>query len=82
MPHPDGLSAHPISTRPQAFWSMIVNEGELNEKFGIKTIPITLADINWRMLKVLKEKGQDYEDTLAIVRNKMKQKLKANSWMI
>ena len=60
-----------IDTRPQAFWTMIVNEGELLEKFGIKTIPITLADINWRMLKVLEEKGEDYEATLERVRTKM-----------
>lgn len=34
-----------ISTRPQAFWTMMVNEGELLERFGIEVVPVTLVEI-------------------------------------
>jgi len=34
-----------ISTRPGAFWSVMCNEAELLEKFGIEVVPITLSDI-------------------------------------
>lgn len=34
-----------ISTRPQPFWSVICNEGELVEKFGIEVFPVTLQDV-------------------------------------
>ena len=34
-----------VSTRPRDFYSVIVNEGELLEKFGIQTIPIDLSKI-------------------------------------
>lgn len=34
-----------ISTRPDAFWSVIVNEGELLERFGIQVVPVSLVDI-------------------------------------
>lgn len=33
-----------ISLRPDAFWSVKVNEGELLERFGIEIVPTTLAD--------------------------------------
>jgi L-fucose isomerase-like protein len=31
-----------ISTRPGEFWSIMANEGELLEKFGIEVIPVAL----------------------------------------
>jgi hypothetical protein len=31
-----------ISTRPTGFWSVMVNENELLEKFGIQVYPVTL----------------------------------------
>lgn len=34
-----------ISSRPQSFYSVIVNENELLEKFGIETIPIELSTV-------------------------------------
>lgn len=41
-----------ISTRPADFWSVICNEGELLERFGIETYPITLIDIEERTLEI------------------------------
>ncbi|MBM4030259.1 MAG: fucose isomerase [Planctomycetes bacterium] len=34
-----------VSTRPNAFWTMMVNEGELLERWGIEVIPATLSDV-------------------------------------
>ncbi|MCD6266811.1 MAG: hypothetical protein J7J14_00175, partial [Thermotogaceae bacterium] len=34
-----------ISTRPRDFWTVIHNEGELVERFGIELVPTTLVDI-------------------------------------
>ncbi|NPV53936.1 MAG: L-fucose/L-arabinose isomerase family protein [Firmicutes bacterium] len=34
-----------ISTRPAAFWTVMVNEGELLERFGIEIVPISLVEI-------------------------------------
>jgi L-fucose isomerase-like protein len=38
-----------IGPRPTAFMSMIINEGELLEKFGIEVVPINLKDIELKM---------------------------------
>ncbi len=53
-----------IDTRPKDFWTMIVNEGELLEKFGIAVVPVTLPDVMWRLEKILKERTPDLEDTI------------------
>ncbi len=37
-----------VSTRPAGFWTMMYNEGELLEMFGIEVFPITLVDIKKR----------------------------------
>ena len=34
-----------ISTRPSDFWTMMYNEGELLERFGIQVSPIPLSDL-------------------------------------
>ncbi len=34
-----------VSTRPGDFWTVMVNEGELLEKWGIQVVPTTLVDI-------------------------------------
>jgi L-fucose isomerase-like protein len=34
-----------VSARPQSFYSVIINESELLEKFGIETIPIELSTV-------------------------------------
>lgn len=34
-----------IGPRPTAFWTMMCNEGELLEKFGVQVFPITLDDL-------------------------------------
>jgi len=45
-----------IGTRVTPFWSVIANEGELLEKFGIEVVPYNLIDVI-NMAKEVKEKG-------------------------
>jgi L-fucose isomerase-like protein len=48
-----------ISTRPSDFWSVICNEGELLERFGIQVHPITLDDIRKATLEVEKSDSKE-----------------------
>ncbi len=48
-----GMRIGQVGTRPTPFYSVIWNEGELMEKFGIKLIPINFAIIEQRMKAVL-----------------------------
>ncbi|MBI5116927.1 fucose isomerase [Candidatus Poribacteria bacterium] len=34
-----------VAPRPGAFWTMMVNEGELLERFGLEVVPLTLSEI-------------------------------------
>ena len=45
-----------ISLRPEAFWSVKINEGELLEQFGIEIVPQTLKDFEGRFQQALKDK--------------------------
>jgi L-fucose isomerase-like protein len=53
-----------VDTRPKDFCTMIVNEGELLERFGIPVVPVTLPDVMWRMEKIIKEQGEDLAATV------------------
>lgn len=53
-----------ISTRPQAFWSVICNEAELLERFGIEVVPTTLVDIEKETESILKENGNALKDEI------------------
>jgi L-fucose isomerase-like protein len=53
-----------IGPRPASFWTMICNEGELLERFGIEIYPITLVDIQLATRKI--EKGNSSELAAAI----------------
>lgn len=57
-----------IAPRPAAFWTMIVNEGELLEKFGIEVFPITLTEMLMGMEEIKKENAQDYQDAIAQIK--------------
>ena len=55
-----GLRVGQVGLRPAPFYSVIWNEGELMEKFGIKIIPINFAIIEQRM----KTAETDYADEI------------------
>ncbi len=56
-----------IAPRPAAFWTMMVNEGELLERFGIQVHPITLTDLILGMDKIIEENAADYQAAVAQV---------------
>ena len=53
-----------ISTRPEDFWTMMCNEGELLEKFGIQLLPITMTDFTSRILEIEKENGIELQEAV------------------
>ena len=56
-----GMRIGQVGARPAPFFSVIWNEGELMEKFGIKIIPINFAIIEQRM----RTAETDYADEIA-----------------
>lgn len=57
-----------ISTRPSDFWSVICNEGELLEKFGIQIHPITLDDIRKATIKVEQSNPPELNDAIDYIK--------------
>lgn len=53
-----------ISTRPGDFYTVIINEGELLERWGIETVPITLVDVEKGVLNMVKNDPR-VKDTVA-----------------
>jgi L-fucose isomerase-like protein len=49
-----------ISTRPTGFWSVMVNENELLEKFGIQVYPVTLQEVTDRAEIIRKAKKESF----------------------
>lgn len=60
-----------ISTRPVGFWTMICNEGELLERFGIETYPISLEDLKNTVLNIETENGQEVKETITLINTKL-----------
>ena len=56
-----GMRIGQVGARPAPFFSVIWNEGELMEKFGIRIVPINFAIIQQRM----KTAETDYADEIA-----------------
>ncbi|MBP5348962.1 MAG: hypothetical protein J6Z13_01215 [Clostridia bacterium] len=57
-----GLRIGQIGLRPAPFYSVIWNEGELMEKFGLKIIPINFALIEQRMKATLNERPAEMKE--------------------
>lgn len=60
-----------IAPRPSGFWTMICNEGELLEKFGIEVFPITLEDIKNSILRIEKENSNELKDAVQLINSKL-----------
>lgn len=60
-----------VSTRPAGFWTMICNEGELLEKFGIEIYPITLIDIQNETLAIEKQSGDELNNVIELIKSKL-----------
>lgn len=61
-----------ISTRPQPFWSVICNEGELLERFGIETIPSTLVGLEHGVLDLIKNSNKHVKDVFDDIKTRFK----------
>ena len=57
-----------ISTRPEAFCSVICNENELLERFNVHLYPITLNDVAIKMDKIKADNTKDYQDAIAYIK--------------
>lgn len=57
-----------IGPRPFDFWSVIVNEGELLEKFGIQLSPIPLGELTSYMKGLIENKDPRIEETKQVYR--------------
>ncbi len=53
-----------ISTRPADFWTMMCNEGELLEKFGVQLRPITMSEFTNRILKLEADNDPEVLETV------------------
>lgn len=66
-----GLTILQISTRPANFWTMMVNEGELLEKFDIRIHPVTLTEVRNEMDRIINEDGAALHDTIRYIETHM-----------
>lgn len=64
-----GMRIGQVGARPAPFFSVIWNEGELMEKFGVKIIPVNFAIIEQRMNAVLSEKPAEVDEISDYIRN-------------
>jgi L-fucose isomerase-like protein len=60
-----------VSTRPAGFWTMICNEGELLEKFGVEVYPVTLQDIKELIEQAEAENGVELNTTIELIISKL-----------
>ncbi|MDN4079921.1 L-fucose/L-arabinose isomerase family protein [Paenibacillus polymyxa] len=60
-----------IGPRPASFWTMICNEGELLERFGIEIHPITLVDIQLRSKKIAAGSSAELSEAIDYIKEKL-----------
>ena len=57
-----GMRIAQVGMRPKPFCSVIFNEGELMEKFGLQIVPVNLAVIVDKYNKILQERDAELEE--------------------
>lgn len=60
-----------IGPRPASFWTMICNEGELLERFGIEIHPITLVDIQRASARIEKGNSSELAEAVDYIKEKL-----------
>lgn len=60
-----------ISTRPSDFWTMMYNEGELLERFGIQVSPIPLSDLVRKAKELIEKPSDEVKATMEYVKENM-----------
>jgi len=59
-----------VASRPPAFWTMIVNEGELLERWGIEVVPRTLSEVLADARRYLDEGKRKVAGQIAAIRRR------------
>ncbi len=54
-----------IDTRPSGFWTVMINEGELLERWNIQAVPVSLSDIVRDVRRIVAGGGPELEDATA-----------------
>ncbi len=65
-----GLRVAQVGMRPKPFCSVIFNEGELLQKFGIQTVPVNLAVVIDKYNEILTRRGAELEKGAALLRGR------------
>lgn len=60
-----------IGPRPTSFWTMMCNEGELLERFGIELHPITLIDIQRASQRIEKGSSSELAEAIDYIKAKL-----------
>ncbi len=76
-----GLRIGQIDVRPEDFWTVMVNESELLERFGIEVVPISLVEIVDALNNKLQAGGEDLEETVQGIKSRMKLPEGADAWL-
>lgn len=59
-----------VGLRPRPFYSVIFNEGELMQKFGIRCIPVNIGVVVDKYNKILAERGEELAAGAALLRSR------------
>ncbi len=59
-----------IDTRPGAFFSVMYNEAEILEKFGIEVVPISIATLEHEVKEAVRENGAALRETVEAYKKK------------
>ena len=65
-----GLRVGQVGTRPQPFYSVIWNEGELMQRFGLRIIPINLAVLQDRFRKAMETQKAEVQKYATLFRER------------
>ncbi|MDK2919320.1 MAG: hypothetical protein PWQ37_2053 [Candidatus Petromonas sp.] len=60
-----------VGTRVRPFKSVMINELELTERFGIDVVPINMAETAEKMNKIYEEKKEQLKDDVREIKNKI-----------
>ena len=57
-----------ISTRPEPFWTVMFNEGELLERFGLQVFPVTLQEVVCELERLEREEAPAVAEAMRDIR--------------
>lgn len=60
-----------ISTRPEPFWTVMYNEGELLEKYGLEVFPVTFPDVQVYIEKLEQEDSAAVKAAVQDIKQRM-----------